>query len=40
MFQENTTVQNRWQVLIKEHELDDHAKEQLFKVLLKYWIKI
>ena len=25
---------------MKEHELGDHAKEQLFKVVLKYWIKI
>ena len=40
VFKENITVQNRWQALLKEHELGDNAKEQLLKVVLKYWIKI
>ena len=39
-FTKNRVVLNRWEVLMKENELDDNAKYQLFHILLKYWIKI
>ena len=33
-------MQKTWEVLIADFKLDDYDKNQLFKVMVKYWIKI